>query len=81
MLTMSKTNETVDEDSPVDPLGLVALSALAAEGFGYDGLHVRAPRDVVAALAVQLDGEVVSDDLGRRRVSRETARRLSAERD
>ena len=43
MLTMGKPNETVDEETLVDRVGLVPLSALAAEGFGYDGLHVRAP--------------------------------------
>ena len=80
MLSMRKPDETVYVDSPVDPLGLVPLAQLAAEGFGYDGLHVRAPREVVDALAAQLDGEVVLDDLGRRCVSRETARRLFAER-
>lgn len=37
-------------------------------------------RGIIEALARQLDGEVVHDDLGRRCVSRETARRLFAER-
>jgi hypothetical protein len=41
---------------------------------------VRSPRDAVDALAAQLDGEVTLDDLGRRCVSRETARRLFTER-
>jgi hypothetical protein len=54
---------------------------VAAEGFGYDGgPYVRSPRDAVDALAARLDGEVVSDDLGRRCVSREVARRLFADR-
>jgi methylphosphotriester-DNA--protein-cysteine methyltransferase len=38
------------------------------------------PRDVIEALARQLDGEVVHDDLGRRCVSREAVRRLFVER-
>ena len=56
MFATRKPNETADEDSPVDPLGLVPLSVLAAEGFGYDGPHVRTPRDVVDALAAQPRG-------------------------
>jgi hypothetical protein len=38
------------------------------------------PRDVIEALARQLDGVVVLDDIGRRCVTRETARALFAER-
>jgi hypothetical protein len=60
---------------------LVALAELAAEGFGpWDSPYTKGPRDVIEALAAQLDGEVVDDDLGRRCVSRETALRLFAER-
>jgi hypothetical protein len=60
---------------------LVTLAELAGEGFGYDGgASVRTPRDAVDALAARLAGEVTLDDLGRRAVSRETARRLFADR-
>lgn len=44
------------------------------------GDNARTPRDAIAALAAQLDGEVVLDDLGRRCVTREVARRLFSER-
>jgi hypothetical protein len=65
-----------------DPTNLVPLAELAAEGFGYDGgPSVRTPRDAVDALAAQLDGEVVLDDLGRRCVSRAVARGLFSERE
>jgi hypothetical protein len=63
---------------PTDPTDLVALSELAAEGFGWD--NVRTPRDAIDVLAAQLNGEVVLDDLGRRCVTRETARRLFTDR-
>jgi hypothetical protein len=64
----------------VDPTDLVPLSALAAEGFGWDGPLVATPLAAIVALTAQLGGEVVLDDLGRRCASRETARRLFAER-
>jgi hypothetical protein len=65
----------------VDPTDLVLLSELAAEGFGHDGgAYVRTPRNAVDALAAQLDGQVVLDDIGRRCVTREVARRLFADR-
>jgi hypothetical protein len=69
--------------TPVDPDGLVlvTLAELAGEGFGpWDSPYTKGPRDVIEALARQLDGEVVHDDLGRRCVSRETGRRLFTER-
>jgi len=73
--------EPASAASGVDPTDLVPLAELAGEDFGYDGgPYVRTPRDAVDALAAQLDGEVVSDDLGRRCVSREVARRLFADR-
>jgi hypothetical protein len=56
------------------------LAELAAEGFGYDGAYVRTPRDAIDALAARLDGVILLDDLGRRCVSREVARRLFADR-
>jgi hypothetical protein len=72
--------ETVGEANPTDPTELVPLAALASEGFGYGHPLVVTPRDALDALAAQLDGEVVLDDLGRRCVSREVARRLFTER-
>jgi hypothetical protein len=64
----------------VDPTHPVTLAELAAEGFGYDGAYVRTPRDAIDALAARLDGVILLDDLGRRCVSREVARRLFADR-
>jgi hypothetical protein len=64
----------------VDPTDLVPLSPPAAEGFGWDGPLVATPLAAIDALAAQLEGEVMLDDLGRRCVSGETARRLLAER-
>jgi hypothetical protein len=82
MLTVRQPAGTGDDVAPVAPTDLVPLAELAGEGFGYDGgPYVRTPRDAVDALAAQLDGEVVSDDLGRRCVSREVARGLFAERE
>ena len=79
MFTVRRSEDV--EDAPVEVAELVSLSELCGEGFGYDGgPYVRTPRDAVDALAAQLDGEVVSDDLGRRCVSREVARRLFADR-
>jgi hypothetical protein len=78
--TVRKTAETVAETAPIDPAELVPLAQLSTEGFGYGHPLVVMPRDAVDALAAQLDGEVVLDDLGRRCVSRETARALFAER-
>ncbi|HET6755942.1 MAG TPA: hypothetical protein VFH23_18535 [Jiangellaceae bacterium] len=72
--------ETVGEAAPVDPAGLVPLAELAGEGFGWGGQYVSSPYDAVGELARQLDGEVVLDDLGRRCVTRSTARRLFSER-
>jgi uncharacterized membrane protein YqiK len=60
---------------------LVTLAELAAEGFGpWDSPYTKGSRDVIEALARQLDGVVVLDDIGRRCVTRETARALFAER-
>ena len=79
MFTVRRSEDV--EDAPVEVAELVSLAELCGEGFGYDGgPYVRTPRDAVDALAAQLDGEVVSDDLGRRCVSREVARRLFADR-
>ena len=72
--------EAVGETAPIDPAELVPVAQLSVEGFGYGHPLVVTPRDAVDALAAQLDGEVVLDDLGRRCVSRETARRLFSER-
>ena len=81
MFSTMRAVEPASAASGVDPTDLVPLAELAGEGFGYDGgPYVRTPRDAVDALAAQLDGEVVSDDLGRRCVSREVARRLFADR-
>jgi hypothetical protein len=78
--TVVETAEAVAETAPIDPAELVPLAALASEGFGYGHPLVVTPRDALDALAAQLDGEVVLDDLGRRCVSREVARRLFTER-
>ena len=78
--TVRMAAETVGEATPVDPAELVPLAELASEGFGWGGQFVKTPRDAVDALALQLDGVVVLDDLGRRCVSREAARRLFSER-
>ena len=78
--TVRMAAETVSEVDPVDPAELVTLASLAGEGFGWGGQFIRTPKDAVDALERQLDGEVVLDDLGRRCVSRETARALFAER-
>jgi hypothetical protein len=79
--TVKRAAEANAEGTPADPAGLVTLAELAAEGFGpWDSPYTKSSRDVIEALARQLDGEVVLDDLGRRCVSRETARRLFAER-
>jgi hypothetical protein len=80
--TVAEAADTVGGAAPVDPPELVTLAELAAEGFGpWDSLYTKGPRDVIEALARQLDGEVVLDDIGRRCVTRDTARRLFAERD
>jgi hypothetical protein len=78
--TVVEAAEAVAETAPIDPTELVPLAQLCVEGFGYSHPLVVTPRDAVDALAAQLDGEVVLDDLGRRCVSREVARRLFAER-
>jgi hypothetical protein len=78
--TVRRAAESVDEPATVDSAELVPLAELAGEGFGWGGQFVTTPGDAVDALAAQLDGEVVLDDLGRRCVSREVARRLFAER-
>jgi hypothetical protein len=59
---------------------LVPLSALASEGFGWDAPFVTTPADAIAVVATRYAGDVVLDDLGRRCVSRDVARRLFAER-
>jgi hypothetical protein len=81
MFTVRKPAETADEGAVVGPTDLVPLAELAAEGFGWDGPFVANPRDAIAMLAARLDGEVLSDDLGRRCVSREVARDLFSERE
>jgi hypothetical protein len=73
--------EAVAETAPIDPAELVTLAELAAEGFGYGSVYVKTPRDAIEELAGQLGGEVVLDDVGRRCVSRDAARRLIAERE
>jgi hypothetical protein len=78
--TVRRPAEPVREVAPVDLAELVPLAELAGEGFGWGGPFVKTPRGAIDVLAAQLDGEVVLDDLGRRCVSRETARRLFAER-
>jgi hypothetical protein len=76
--TVAKAAEAVTET--VDPAELVTLAELAAEGFGpWDSPYTKGTRDVIEALARQLDG-VVLDDIGRRCVTRETSRALFAER-
>lgn len=77
--TVTEAAESIPE--PIDPAELVTLAELAAEGFGHGGQFVKTPRDAIDALARQLDGAVVTDDLGRRCTDRDTARRLFAERD
>jgi hypothetical protein len=64
----------------IDPVDLVPLADLAAEGFGYGSPFVTTPRDAVDALASQLDDQVILDDLGRRAVPRKVARELFTER-
>jgi antitoxin component of MazEF toxin-antitoxin module len=65
----------------IDPAELIPLAQLAAEGFGYDNpALVRTPRDAVDVLAAQFGDEVTVDDIGRRCVTRDVARRLLAER-
>jgi hypothetical protein len=81
MLTVRRPAETVDEGAPVDPAELVTLAELCAEGFAWDDAYVRTPRDAVEVLARRFGGEVVFDDVGRRCVTRSTARGLFAERD
>jgi hypothetical protein len=78
--TVRRAAETIGEANLTDPTELVPLAQLCAEGFGYGHPLVVTPRDAVDALAAQLDGEVVLDDLGRRCVSRQVARRLFTER-
>jgi hypothetical protein len=78
--TVVEAAETVGEAAPVDPAELVPLAELAAEGFGWGSQYVTTPRDAIEGLARQLEAEVVLDDIGRRCVSRDTARRLFAER-
>ena len=79
MFTVRSPAETVAE--VVDPTGrLVTLVELAAEGFG-DGPYVTTLKDAADVLAARLGDRVTLDDLGRRCVSRETARGLFAERE
>jgi hypothetical protein len=65
--------------APVEDPALVPLAELASE-FGWDSPLITTPRDAIDVLAGRFAGEVVLDDLGRRCVSREVARRLFAER-
>jgi hypothetical protein len=80
MFSSTRSREAVEEAAPAEPAVLVRLAELAGEGFGWDGPLVATPRDAIDALARQLGNEVVFDDLGRRCVSRGSARRLFAER-
>jgi antitoxin component of MazEF toxin-antitoxin module len=64
----------------IDLVDLVTLADLAAEGFGYGSPYVTTPRDAIDALAHQLGDHVTVDDVGRRCVTRETARRMFTER-
>jgi hypothetical protein len=80
MFSSTRSREAVEEAAPAEPAGLVPLAELAGEGFGWDGPLVTNPRDAIDVLAGQLGDEVVFDDLGRRCVSRGTARRLFVER-
>jgi hypothetical protein len=75
-----RPDETVGEVAPVDPPTWSRWPHWRPKGFGYDSPYVRTPRGAVDGLAAQLGGEVVLDDLGRRCVSRDMARRLFAER-
>jgi hypothetical protein len=79
MLTLRRPHETVDECAPVDPMAWSRSAALTAEGFGYDSPFARTPHEAVDALAAPAGRGVEADDLGRRSVSRKTARRLFAE--
>jgi hypothetical protein len=75
--------QNIESVAAVEPVALLPLSELAGEGFGWGGNYVRTPAEAVDALAAELVGrgvEVVFDDLGRRCVSRDAARRLFAER-
>ena len=77
---MKKT--TTEAVAAVEPDALTPLSELAVEGFGWGG-YVTTTQDAIAALAAELVGkgiEILLDDLGRRCVSRDTARQLFAER-
>jgi hypothetical protein len=65
----------------IDPVDVVTLADLAAEGFGYGSPYVTTPRDAIDALAQQLGDHVILDDIGRRCVTRSTARRMFTERD
>jgi hypothetical protein len=64
----------------IDPTELIPLAELAAEGFGYGSPFVTTLRDAVDALAAELGDQATLDDIGRRCVTRETARRLFDER-
>jgi hypothetical protein len=63
-----------------DPADLIPLAELCAEGFGWDGPYVTTPKDAIDALAHQLGDNVILDDIGRRCVTRSTARRMFTER-
>ena len=78
--TTTEAAEAGVEPAPVDPADLIPLAELAAEGFGWRGQYVNTPRDAIEALAGELAGEVVLDDIGRRAVHKDVARRLLAER-
>jgi hypothetical protein len=79
MLGKVPTTELPPAVDYVDPADLVTLAELTTEGFGYDAPYVRTPKDAIDALARQLDGEVVTDDIGRRCINRDAARRLFTE--
>jgi hypothetical protein len=68
-------NTDLPAPAAVDPADLVTLADLAAEGFGYGSPHVATPRDAIDALAHQLGDHMILDDIGRRCVTRSTARR------
>jgi len=78
---LNRVPDTELPDLPsYDPADLVPLAELAAEGFGHGSPYVKTPKDAIDVLAHQLDGAVTLDDLGRRCVTRDTARQLFTDR-
>lgn len=64
----------------IDRADLVPIAALCAEGFGYGQPLIATPKDAVNALEAELGDQVILDAIGRRAVTRKTARRLFDER-